>query len=103
MTFKIKLTFFRKLERSIATIKETDVQNELQIPFSGFIYRYDQDLKEEIKGINRNLENLWKGKGIKFINNNDIDVSCLNRSKLHLNKSGTAQLVKKASQTIKPN
>ena len=49
------------------------------------------------------MENLWKGKGIKFVNNNNIDVSCLNRSKLHLNKSGTAQLVKKASQTIKPN
>ena len=35
-------------------------------------------------------------KFIKFINNNNdnIDGSCLNRSKLHLNKSGTALLVK---------
>ena len=43
------------------------------------------------------------GKGIKFINNNNIDGSCLNRSKLHLNKSGTPQLVKQISQALKPN
>ena len=27
--------------------------------------------------MNRNLENVWKGKGIKFINNNNIDSSKL--------------------------
>ena len=47
------------------------------------------------------MENLCKGKGIKFINNNNnnnnTDGSCLNRSKLHLSKSGTTQLVKKLS------
>ena len=72
-----------------------------QVPF----HRDDQDFKEEIKEINRKLENLCRGKGIKLINNNNnnIDGSCLNRSKLHLNKSGTAQLVKKFSQVLKPN
>ena len=35
--------------------------------------------------------------------NNNIDASCLNRNKLHLNKSGTTQLVKKISQALKPN
>ena len=64
----------------------------------------DQDFEEEIKEINRKLENLSKGNGIKFINdNNNIDGSCLDRSKLHLNKSGTAQLLKKLSQALKPN
>ena len=37
-----------------------------------------------------------------FINNNDIDGSCLNRSKLHLNKSGTDKLVKSFLQALKP-
>ena len=72
-----------------------DVNNEIQIAFSNVIYHSDQDFEEEIKEINRRLENLWKGKGIKFINNNNIDGSYLNRSKLHLNKSGTALLIKK--------
>ena len=48
------------------------------------------------------MENLCKGKGIKFINNSNIDGSCLNRSKLHLNKSGTALLVKKFSHALNP-
>ena len=62
----------------------------------------DQDFEEDIKEINRKLENLCKGKGIKFINNSNIDGSCLNRSKLHLNKSGTALLVKKFSHALNP-
>ena len=37
-----------------------------------------------------------------FINNNNIDGSCLNRSKLHLNKSGTGKLVKPFLQALKP-
>ena len=50
------------------------------------------------------MENLCKVKQIKFINNNNIDGSWLNRSKLHLNKNATAQLVKGFSQkTLKPN
>ena len=67
-----------------------DVCNEVEIDFTGAIQRDDQDFEEEIKEINRKLENLCKGKGIVFINN--IDGSCFSRSKLHLNKSGAAQL-----------
>ena len=63
---------------------------KIQIASSGVIHCNDQGFEEEIKEINRKLENLYKGKRIKFINNNNIDGSCLNRSKLHLNKSGTA-------------
>ena len=76
---------------------------KIQITSSGVIHCNDQGFEEEIKEINRKLENLYKGKRIKFINNNNIDGSCLNRSKLHLNKSGTALLVKKFSQALKPN
>ena len=63
---------------------------KIQIASSSVIHYDDQGFEEEIKEINRKLENLYKGKRIKFINNNNIEGSCLNRSKLHLNKSGTA-------------
>ena len=63
---------------------------KIQIASSSVIQYDDQGFEEEIKEINRKLENLYKGKRIKFINNNNIEGSCLNRSKLHLNKSGTA-------------
>ena len=63
---------------------------KIQIASSSVIQYDDQGFEEEIKEIDRKLENLYKGKRIKFINNNNIEGSCLNRSKLHLNKSGTA-------------
>ena len=65
------------------------------------------NIKDKISKENKHdlffLENLCKGKGIKFINNTNIDGSCLNRSKLHSNKGGTALLVKSFSQALKPN
>ena len=98
-----KVNTLQKVTKVITTIKEIDVKNEIQIAFSSVVHRDDQDFEEEIKEINRKLQNLCKGKEIKFINNTNIDGSCLNRSKLHLNKSGTALLVKAFSQALKPN
>ena len=95
-----KVNTLEKVRKVITTIREIDVNNEIQIAFSSVIHHDDQDFKEEI---NRKFENFCMSKGIKFINNNNIDGSCLNRSKLHLNKSGTAPLVKNFSQALKPN
>ena len=78
-----------------------DVNNEIQIAFLNVIHHNDQDFEEEIKEIKRKLENLCKAKGIKLINDNNIDGSYLNTSRLHLNKSGTALLIKKFSRGYK--
>ena len=78
-----KVNTLQKAGKVITTIKKIDVNNEVQTSFSGVIHRDDQDFKEEIKEINRKLENICKSEGIRFINNNNIDGSCLNRSKLH--------------------
>ena len=86
-----KVNTVQKVRKVVTTIREIDVNNEIQIAFSS------------VKEIVRKLENLCKDKGINFINNINIDGSCLNRSKLHLNKSGTALLVKFFSQALKPN
>ena len=97
---QIKVNTLQKVKKVITTIKEIDVNNEIQISFSSVIYPDDQYFKEEIKENNRKLENLCKGKEIEFINNTNIDGSCLNRSKLQLNKSGTALSVKNFSQVF---
>ena len=57
-------------------------------------------MKDNINETNRKLENLCKGKGMIFINNSNIDSTCLNRSKLHLNKSGTSLLIKNFSKAV---
>ena len=53
---------FQKLRKVITTIKEIDVNNEVQIGVSGVIHPDDQKFEEEIKENNRKLENLCKGK-----------------------------------------
>ena len=75
-------------------IKENDVNNEIEIVLSSVIHRDDPDLEDEINKLNKKLENLCKGKGLRFIDNSNIKSSSLNRSKLHLNKSGTVLLTK---------
>ena len=89
MGFKIRLTHFKKLERLLLPLKKLMLTIKSKLLFQ---VSDDQDFEEEIKEIDRKLENLCKGKEI-FINN----------SKLHLNKSGTALLVKKFSEALKPN
>ena len=57
-----KVNTLQKVRKGITTTKEIDVNNEIQITFSSVIHRDDQDFEEEIKEINRKLENLCKGK-----------------------------------------
>ena len=76
------------------------MNNEIEIVLSSVIHRDDQDLKDEINKLNEKLENLCKGKGMRFIDNSNIKSSSLNRSKLHLNKSGTALLTKNFAKIV---
>ena len=63
-----------------------------QVVISSLIKRYDKDFNEDIKNINEKIQSLCTSKGLSFIDNTNIDKSCLNRSKLHLNKGGSSFL-----------
>ena len=76
------------------------MNNETEIVLSSVIHRDDQDLEDEINKLNKKLENLCKGKGMRFIDNSNIKRSSLNGSKLHLNKSGTALLTKNFAKIV---
>ena len=76
------------------------LNNEIEIVLLSIIHRDDQDLEDEINKLNKKLENLSKGKGMRFIDNSNIKSSSLNRSKLHLNKSGTALLTKHFAKIV---
>ena len=95
-----KVNALQKTKKVINAIKENDVNNEIEIVLSGVIHRDDQDLEDEINKLNEKLENLCKGKGMRFIDNSNIKSSSLNRSKLHLNKSGTALLTKNFAKIV---
>ena len=74
-----------------------DSTRNIQLGFSGIVQRADKDYSKEIKDINTRL--LGKdillyclGKDLIFVDNSNIDESCLNNSKLHLSKKGTQLL-----------
>ena len=76
------------------------MNDKIEIVLSSVIHQDDQAVEDEINELNKKLENLCKGKGMCFIDNSNIKSSSLNRSKLHLNKSGTAPLKKKFCKNI---
>ena len=91
--FKPEQMISRITKKVISTIEEWDINDNIEITLSRIIHQSDHDFKNEINEANRRLQNLCKRKGMIFINNNNIDSTCLNRSKLHLNKSRNSLLI----------
>ena len=51
--------------------------------------------------VNEFLSEIRTRKNVKYIDNGNIGLDMLNRSKLHLNRFGTIQLVKNYRETLK--
>ena len=84
----------KKAKKLVSAVKEVDKDNSIKIAFSSIINREDEDFKDKITDVNNKLKNYCNSAGIDFIDNSNIDGSCLNRGKLHLNRKGTAGLAK---------
>ena len=80
------LKYVRKL---VKIIREIDVDKEIKIGFPSVTCRTDKNLEQERMEINTKLKKYCEGKGFIFVENNNINESGLNNSKLHLNKKGT--------------
>ena len=98
-----KVNTLQKIRKVINAIKENGVNDKIEIVLSSVIHRDDQDVEDEINELNKKLENLCKGKGMRFIDNSNIKGSSLDRSKLHLNKSGAALLTKIFAKMVHPD
>ena len=53
-------------------------------------WKEDVDKTDEILVVNDRLQKYCLSKGLLFVDNSNIDTSCLNRGKLHLNRQGTS-------------
>ena len=84
----------KKAKKLVSAVKEVDKDNSIKIAFSSIINREDEDFKDKIMDVNNKLKNYCNSAGMDFINNLNIDGSCLSRGKLHLNRKGTAALAK---------
>ena len=98
-----KVNPLQKIRKVINAIKENNVNDEIEIVLSSVIHRDYKDVEDEINELNKKPENLCKGKGMRFIDNSNIKSSSLNRSKLHLNKSGAALLTKIFAKIVHPD
>ena len=76
----------KKIKKLVKEIEENNLENILQVAISSIIKRYDQDYNEEIQSINDKLQRFCTSKGLSFIDNNNIDKSCLNKGKFHLKR-----------------
>ena len=59
-----------------------------QVVIPSLIKSHDQDFNEDVKSINEKLQIMCPSKCFSFVDNIIIDKSCLNRSKLHLDRKG---------------
>ena len=84
----------KKAKKLVSAVKEVDKDNSIKIAFSSIINHEDEDFKDKIMDVNNKLKNYCNSAGVDFIDNSNIDGSCLNKGKLHLNRKGTAALAK---------
>ena len=87
--FRNNINTVKKIKKLVKDIEENNHGNIPQVVISSIIKRYDQDYNEEIQSINDKLQRICTRKGLPFIDNNNIDKSCMNKGKLHLNRRGS--------------
>ena len=63
-----------------------------KIGVSGITMRLDIEVGQNIKQVSKKLEDLSKNHNVSFIDNSNINNTCLNGGKLHLNPKGSAFL-----------
>ena len=91
----------KKGKKLVSAVKEVDKDNSIKIAFSSIINREDEDFKDKINDVNNKLKNYCNSAGMDFIDNSNIDGSCLNRGKLHLNRKGPAALAKNLCRFVR--
>ena len=81
-----------KVWKCVEVIRELDNTENIQIGFCSIIQWPNKDSSNEIKETNIKLTNYCLGKGFIFVDIDNINESCLNNSKRHLNKRRIHQL-----------
>ena len=81
-----------KIRKVVATVEAIDTERKIKLGFSSIICREDVDKTVENIAVNDRLQKYCLSKGLLFVDNSNIDASCLNRGTLHLNRQGTSIL-----------
>ena len=68
----------KKIKKLVKEVDEYDKQDPPKFVISSLIKRYDQDFNDDIANINEKRQRFCNSKGMSFIDNNNIDRTCLN-------------------------
>ena len=90
----------KNIRKCVEASRELDYSENIQIGFSSIIHRSDKDFSKEISELNVKLKKYCLGRGFVYVDNVNTDKSCLNNSKLHLNKKGTNLFSKNISTSL---
>ena len=90
----------KKVRKLVKVVREVDKSEKIKIDFSSIIFRKDKDLEDEPNEVNMKLKTYCEDKGFAFIENDNINESGLNNSKLHLNKKGTNILIQNMKRSF---
>ena len=96
----MKLRYFLKW-KLVRAVRKVDKDHSVKIACSNIINLEDEDFKDKIMDVNNKVKNYCNSAGMDFIDNSNIDGSCLNRGKLHLNRKGAAALAKNLCRFVK--
>ena len=97
-----KINTFDNLSCVISEIKSRS--KDTQVVVSGLTTRHDKpEMDTNVRSLNEELKVFCKNNCIDYINNDNIDLQCLSRKKLHLNQKGTSRLAKNFKAFIDTN
>lgn len=72
----------KKVRNLVKCVYDVDKNEEIQIGFLGIISRQDRKLENKINESKAKLSKYCEGKEFIFVDNNNINKSCLNNSKI---------------------
>ena len=98
--FKKDLTPQKITQNILKLAEEVSDGGKRDVLVSGIINRGD-DYHAKVQKVNEFLSEIRTRKNVKYIDNGNIGLDMLNRSKLHLNRFGTIQLAKNYRETLK--
>ena len=71
-----------RIRKVVEVVKEIDIERKIQLGFSGIVARGDINKEEHVVSTNNRLEKYCKGNEFFFIDNSNIDTSCLKQKQI---------------------
>ena len=90
----------KEIRKLVKCVRDLDIDKKVNIGFSSVISRSDRNLGPEIGDLKLKLKHYCEDNNILFVDNINVEESCLNNSKLHLNHKGTNILCQNIKNSI---